>query len=379
MPLTGSEASALLSAQLSGWYAAATNEAVGTADHPRLVAELCRVLRLDPSLAQRGLSPSVMLADALALLRGRLPAEATEVAPRVKAVLRAAYATEGPKAPAAPALVSPPPAALLSPARAAPPSTTPKRAAYVVFASPAKRPRQDMPGQASDGLKDLLVASLRDEGWRSVLGPEFRQLYFGQLCATIEQDRKAGRRVLPRDDDIFSAFNATPWDKVRVVLLGQDPYPGEGQAHGLSFSVRRGVSVPGSLRNIYAELEADIPGFVAPPHGNLAAWASQGVLLLNASLTVIERKINSHADIGWQRLTDRVIQSISEQKSGVVFLLWGQFARKKARLVDAARHTVIEAAHPSPQSEALWRGCRVFSKTNAALEALGQPPIDWQV
>ncbi|EPY33710.1 uracil-DNA glycosylase [Strigomonas culicis] len=179
---------------------------------------------------------------------------------------------------------------------------------------------------------------------------------------------------------IFTALNRTPLEAVKVVLLGQDPYHDVGQAHGLCFSVQPGVPPPPSLRNMYKELAQDIPGFAAPPHGYLQSWADQGVLMLNATLTVNAHEANSHSKCGWQDFTDAVIQHLSRtHKKRVVFLLWGNFAKKKAMLVDRSRHVVIESAHPSPLSARHWFGCRCFSKCNEALQALRHAPINWHL
>ncbi|VDO83408.1 unnamed protein product, partial [Heligmosomoides polygyrus] len=183
--------------------------------------------------------------------------------------------------------------------------------------------------------------------------------------------------VFPPREEIFSAFNLTPLTRIRVVVIGQDPYHGIGQAHGLCFSVKKGVRPPPSLNNIFKELKTDIPGFVIPDHGFLEKWALQGVFMLNATLTVESGKANSHEKIGWQTFTDKVISMISAQTSGVVFLLWGGFAQRKECLIDTKKHAVIKTAHPSPLSARKWFGCRCFSRANAELSRLGKPTIDW--
>jgi uracil-DNA glycosylase len=184
--------------------------------------------------------------------------------------------------------------------------------------------------------------------------------------------------VYPPGSLIFNAFNLTPFDKLKVVIIGQDPYHGAGQAHGLCFSVPQGIKQPPSLLNIFKELKSDL-GIEPPSHGNLEKWAKQGVLLLNASLTVNEGEANSHAQCGWQTFTDAVIKKISDEKSGVVFLLWGNFARAKKSLIDTSKHFVLEAAHPSPLSGGAFFGSRHFSKTNELLKQQGKEPIDWSL
>jgi uracil-DNA glycosylase len=223
-----------------------------------------------------------------------------------------------------------------------------------------------------------LEASLVCPGWRAVLAEDLRSPTFRGICQRIADDMNAGLEVFPPLPKVFAALNHTRWPAVKAVLIGQDPYHGRGQAHGLCFSVNRGVAIPGSLRNMYTELESDIPGFRPPTHGNLEAWADRGLLMLNTTLTVVEGKANSHADIRCQWFTDRIIHHLNSRPSGLVFLLWGNFAKKKARLLDSQKHRIVENAHPSPLSVARWRGCRAFSRCNAALADLGQPPIDWQ-
>lgn len=214
--------------------------------------------------------------------------------------------------------------------------------------------------------------------WREALAAELAADWFRELAGFVDAARAAGP-VFPPAADVFNAFVATPLDAVKVVLLGQDPYHDEGQAHGLCFSVRPGVPPPPSLLNVYKELAADVPGFARPAHGHLAAWARQGVLLLNTVLTVEAHRAGSHARRGWERFTDAALAAVSARRDHVVFLLWGNHARKKAGLVDRARHTVIEAAHPSPLSYRLFAGSRPFSRANAALVAHAQSPIDWRL
>ncbi|KQO08106.1 uracil-DNA glycosylase [Sphingomonas sp. Leaf242] len=216
--------------------------------------------------------------------------------------------------------------------------------------------------------------------WQS-LAPEFDAPYMRELDAFLEAERAAGARIFPEDADRFRALELTPLDQVRVVILGQDPYHGEGQAHGLSFSVRQGVRTPPSLVNIYKELEADL-GIPRARHGMLDHWAAQGVLLLNAVLSVRMGDAASHQKRGWERFTDAVIAAVSAQDKPVVFLLWGAYAQKKAAFVDdvskGGRHLVIASAHPSPLAARTgFFGSRPFSRANAFLETNARPPIDW--
>ncbi|MGE3853421.1 MAG: uracil-DNA glycosylase, partial [Planctomycetota bacterium] len=210
---------------------------------------------------------------------------------------------------------------------------------------------------------------------REVLANEFAQPYMQKLDAYVSAER-AAHAVYPPADQVFAAFHATPWKDVRVLLLGQDPYHGEGEAHGLCFSVPHGVAVPPSLRNMLKELKDDI-GCDAPGHGNLMHWAKQGMLLLNSVLTVRANEAASHKGQGWETFTDAVISRLSERPERMVFVLWGGFARKKKSLIDDTRHAVIESAHPSPLSQKGFFGTRPYSAINAALTAAGQKPIDW--
>ncbi|PLR36107.1 uracil-DNA glycosylase [Chimaeribacter arupi] len=214
--------------------------------------------------------------------------------------------------------------------------------------------------------------------WHDVIGQEKEQPYFQETLAFVAAERAAGKTVYPPQKEVFNAFRFTELNDVRVVILGQDPYHGPNQAHGLAFSVRPGVAVPPSLVNIYKELESDIPGFQRPPHGCLQSWAEQGVMLLNTVLTVERGQAHSHARLGWERFTDSVIGAINEHREGVVFLLWGSHAQKKGSFIDTQRHHVLKAPHPSPLSAHRgFLGCRHFSQANALLEKQGLPPIDW--
>jgi uracil-DNA glycosylase len=217
-----------------------------------------------------------------------------------------------------------------------------------------------------------------EESWKNALSGEFIQPYFAEIKRKILAEKAKGKRIFPPGNLIFNAFQLTPLWKVKVVILGQDPYHGFGQAHGLCFSVPHGIEPPPSLKNIFKELESDI-GFKIPAHGNLEKWAKQGVLLLNASLTVNEGEANSHAGFGWQNFTDAVIKTVSDKCAGVVFLLWGKFAAQKEKLIDGAKHFVLKAGHPSPLSANLFLGCKHFSKTNEILIRIGKTPIDWQL
>lgn len=215
-----------------------------------------------------------------------------------------------------------------------------------------------------------------EESWKRVLAPEFEKPYFQDLVARLHQEKREGRTIYPPGPLIFNAFNLTPFDKVRVVIIGQDPYHGPGQAEGLSFSVPHGVPVPPSLVNIYHEIETDL-GVTLHKDGSLRGWAEQGVFLLNAVLTVRAGEPTSHSRIGWTEFTDAVIRTLSERREGLVFLLWGNFARSKRELIDTSRHTVLEAAHPSPLARGAFFGCRHFSQANRILESEGLPSIDW--
>ena len=214
--------------------------------------------------------------------------------------------------------------------------------------------------------------------WEAALREEFRQPYYRTLYETVRREYKT-RTIYPPAADLFSAFHLTPLENVRVVILGQDPYHEEGQAHGLCFSVRPGVEIPPSLHNIYEELHTDI-GFRIPNNGFLESWAKQGVLLLNSVLTVRAHAAFSHANIGWQNFTDRVLEIVDRQPGPIVFLLWGKPARDKKRLLGNPEHLILEAPHPSPLSAYRgFFGCRHFSKANDFLQAHGAAPIDWSI
>ena len=216
--------------------------------------------------------------------------------------------------------------------------------------------------------------------WTEALGKEKQQPYFRHIIDTVKAERESGQTVYPPAADVFNAFKATEFSQVKAVILGQDPYHGEGQAHGLAFSVRPGIDIPPSLQNIYKELADDIPGFRIPNHGCLQHWAEQGVLLLNTVLTVRARQAHSHAALGWETFTDTVIRRLAEQREHLVFILWGAPARRKKAMIASPPHAVIESAHPSPLSAFRgFFGSRPFSRANAFLESTGQSPIDWQL
>ena len=214
--------------------------------------------------------------------------------------------------------------------------------------------------------------------WHDVLADEKEKPYFKETLQAVAQQRAAGVTVYPPQKDVFNAFKLTELGDIKVVILGQDPYHGPNQAHGLAFSVLPGVAIPPSLLNMYKELEQDIEGFQRPQHGFLESWATQGVMLLNTVLTVEAGKAHSHARLGWETFTDRVIDAINTHREGVVFLLWGSHAQKKGSIIDAQRHHVLKAPHPSPLSAHRgFLGCRHFSQTNALLSKAGETPIDW--
>lgn len=217
-----------------------------------------------------------------------------------------------------------------------------------------------------------------EKSWKEALGAEFEKPYFAALVQELHRQKQAGEVIFPPGGQIFKAFELCPLDKVKVVILGQDPYHGYGQAMGLSFSVPQGVEAPPSLKNIFKEIESDL-GIRMSGSPNLRPWAEQGVLLLNSVLTVRAGQPASHSMIGWQTFTDAVIKTISDRCEGVVFLLWGNYARSKAVLVDKSRHHVLEAPHPSPLARGAFFGCRHFSATNEILAAEGKSPIDWKL
>lgn len=221
-------------------------------------------------------------------------------------------------------------------------------------------------------MKEMLPTS-----WQGVLGEETEQPYFKELTAFVEEERERGP-VYPPREEVFAALDATPYDQVKVLVLGQDPYHGPGQGHGLCFSVRPGVRTPPSLRNIYKEMRDDL-GHPVPDNGYLMPWAEQGVLLLNAVLTVREGEANSHKGKGWERFTDAVIRAVAGRPDPAVFVLWGNYAKKKLPLIDTSRHAVVQGAHPSPLSAKKFLGSRPFTQMNEAVARQGHTSIDWRI
>ncbi len=227
-------------------------------------------------------------------------------------------------------------------------------------------------------MSDLATSVQIENGWKEVLKDEFRQPYFQALRTFLKTEKALGKTIYPPGPLIFNAFNSTPFDRVKAVIIGQDPYHRPGQAHGLCFSVKPGVGIPPSLANIYQELHDDT-GFEIPNHGYLQKWTEQGVLMLNAILTVEEGNASSHKGKGWENFTTAAIQAINKHKEGVAFLLWGRYAQQKGSFINRNKHLILEAAHPSPLARTGFRGCRHFSQTNQYLEEKGKEPIDWQV
>lgn len=218
-----------------------------------------------------------------------------------------------------------------------------------------------------------------ESSWKEALKDEFQKSYFEQIVMFLKHEKALGKTIYPAGNLIFNAFDKTPFGNVKVVILGQDPYHGPGQAHGLCFSVQKGVKPPPSLVNIYKEMQKDI-GISIPETGDLTPWAESGVLLLNAMLTVRNGEPASHSKIGWESFTDAVIRKVSDLKEGVVFMLWGKFAQDKQVLIDATKHHILKAAHPSPFSaDKGFYGCRHFSKANELLMKQGKEPVNWQL
>lgn len=217
-----------------------------------------------------------------------------------------------------------------------------------------------------------------EPSWKEALADTFTQPFFQVLTNHIRADIQAGKVIYPPGSLIFNAFYSTPFQEVKVVILGQDPYHNPGEAMGLSFSVPKKIKIPPSLANIYKEISGDL-GIPPPNHGDLSSWAGQGVFLLNAMLTVERNLAGSHKDIGWQHFTDAVIQKLSTGRSGLVFMLWGNFAKKKAELIDENKHKILTAAHPSPLAGGAFFGCKHFSQANEYLKSQGKAPIDWKI
>lgn len=217
-----------------------------------------------------------------------------------------------------------------------------------------------------------------EASWKAALAEEFSKPYFTSLSTFLKAEKAAGKKIYPPGSLIFNAFDTTPFEEVKVVVLGQDPYHNPGEAMGLSFSVPKGVRVPPSLKNIYKELYEDV-GANPPQHGDLTDWSAQGVFLLNAMLTVEHKKAGSHRKSGWQNFTDAVIKKLSEERTGLVFMLWGNFAKTKAELIDGSKHLILQAAHPSPLARGAYFGSKHFSQANEYFEKNGQTPINWQL
>lgn len=215
-----------------------------------------------------------------------------------------------------------------------------------------------------------------DPSWYEVLNDEFEKPYFNELVNFLRSEKESGQTIYPPGSRIFAAFNLTPFDKVKVVIIGQDPYHGPGQANGLCFSVAGDIKIPPSLVNIFRELQSDL-GIAMPKNGCLDKWAEQGVLLLNATLTVRAGMAGSHQNKGWEHFTDAVIRALNEKKEGIIFLLWGNFAKQKAAVIDRSKHYVLEAAHPSPLARNAFQGSKHFSKTNELLRSMNKQPVDW--
>ncbi len=223
------------------------------------------------------------------------------------------------------------------------------------------------------------INSLKEISWKKALYKEINASYFTSMMRFLVAENKI-YSIYPKESQLFNAYNLTPLDKVKVVIIGQDPYHGNGQANGLCFSVNKGLSLPPSLSNIYKELVSDV-GITTPEYGNLSFWANQGVLLLNSALTVRAGEANSHQSIGWEKFTDATIKVISKENMGIIFLLWGGFAKKKSALIDSSKHHILTTGHPSPLSanRGYWFGNRHFSKTNELLMKEGKKIINWQV
>ena len=217
-----------------------------------------------------------------------------------------------------------------------------------------------------------------EDSWNGVLGDEFEKDYMLKLKAFLLQEKEDGKTIYPPENCIFNAFAHTPFYKVKAVIIGQDPYHGANQAHGLAFSVQKGVAIPPSLRNIFKEAASDVPGFKIPDNGELTKWADEGVLLLNAILTVRAGEPCSHQKKGWEQFTDQAIKVLAEKRPGIVFLLWGNYAQSKAAFIDDKKHFILKAPHPSPLARG-FLGCKHFSKTNEILEKNGVKGIDWRL
>jgi uracil-DNA glycosylase len=229
-------------------------------------------------------------------------------------------------------------------------------------------------------MLETKIKPIIEENWKNILRGAFNSDYFNRINHFLLEEKTNNNIIYPSNNFIFNAFNQTPFEQVKVVIIGQDPYHGNNQAHGLSFSVRDGIEHPPSLKNIFKEIEQDL-NIKYPKSGDLTPWAKQGVLLLNASLTVRKAEANSHQNIGWQKFTDHVIELLSEKRENIVFLLWGGFAKKKGNKINASKHHILTTGHPSPLSanRGFWFGNKHFSKTNQILSTLGQSEINWEI
>jgi len=224
----------------------------------------------------------------------------------------------------------------------------------------------------------VMAQTVSDPNWRKLLAAEFAKPYYKSIEKQVAEKRKLGE-VYPPVEEVFAAFNCCPLDKIKVVIIGQDPYFNPGQAEGLCFSVKRGIPVPPSLNRIYKVVQKNIPGFIIPKHGSLKEWAERGVLMLNATMTVDKGNANSHAKFGWQEFTTEVMKILNKERTGLIYLLWGGFAQKKGKVIDKTKHKVLEAAHPSPLGGSSWNDCTHFKQTNDILIKEGKEPMDWSI
>jgi len=224
----------------------------------------------------------------------------------------------------------------------------------------------------------VMAQTVTDKKWRSLLSKEFSKAYYKNIEKQVAAQRALGE-VYPPVDEVFAAFNCCPLDKIKIVIIGQDPYFNPGQAEGLCFSVKKGVKVPPSLNRIYKVIQKNIPSFKIPKHGSLKEWAERGVLMLNATLTVNKGDANSHAKFGWQDFTTEVMNILNRETTGLIYLLWGSFAQKKGKVIDKKKHHVLEAAHPSPMGGSTWNDCKHFSQVNEILKKEGKELMDWTI
>jgi uracil-DNA glycosylase len=223
-----------------------------------------------------------------------------------------------------------------------------------------------------------MAQTLKDEQWKKLLAVEFAKPYYKKIESAVATKRKEGE-VYPPVHEVYNAFNCCPLDKLRIVIIGQDPYFNPGQAEGLCFSVKKGVAIPPSLNRIYKVIAENIPGFKIPKHGSLMEWAQRGVLMLNATLTVDKGNANSHAKFGWQEFTTEIMNILNKEKKGLIYLLWGNFAQKKGKVIDKTKHHILEAAHPSPMGGSAWNSCKHFSQVNEILKKEGKDVMDWTI